>query len=59
MGRPCFDGLLGFLCRVFDPEHMQVVQRTLEEVQGHTEQRGLLVSRDKGRQKRTESKNTS
>lgn len=45
MGAPCCGGFYGSPQTIFDPEHKQVVQGILEEVQDPQKQKKLLAAR--------------
>lgn len=59
MGSPCCGRTLGSLRGAFGPEDMQVLQRTIEEAEGRTKQKGLLASRGRKVDRRRQSKNIS
>ena len=59
MGPPYCGRPLGSLQGACGPEDMQVVQKTFEEVEGRTEQKGLLASGDRKADKRGQCENIS
>lgn len=55
MGAPCCGGFRGSPQTIFDPEHKQVVQGILEEVQDRRKQKKLLAAKERQNEDREQT----